>query len=337
MTTTADPPHAVLMRLVSGYWVSQCVYIAALLGIADLLEAGPRLPADLARATGTHERSLYRLLRALASLGVFAEDAEGRFALTPLAEPLRSNHPHSIRSAAIVMGEEHYRAWGELLYSVRTGETAFDHVFGQPIFEYLASRPREATLFDEAMVAVHGPETAAMLEAYDLGGVGTLVDVGGGNGSLLIGALQRYPAMRGILFDRPDVVERARGNLEAAGVAGRCATVGGSFFESVPEGGDAYLLRHIIHDWDDARSLTILRNCRRAMGPGGRLLIVESVIAPGNAPSFAKLLDMNMLVLPGGLERTEAQYRNLLSEAGFRLERVVPTRTEVGVIEAWPQ
>jgi hypothetical protein len=325
------------MRLYTGYWVSQCLYVAALLGIADLLESGPRLPADLARATGTHERSLYRLLRALASLGVFAEDAEGRFGLTPLADPLRSDAPHSVRSAAIVMGEEHYRTWGELLYSVRTGERAFDRVFGQPVFEYLASRPREATLFDEAMVAVHGPETAAMLDAYDLHGVGTLVDVGGGNGSVLIGALQRYPSMRGILFDRPDVVERARGNLEAAGLAGRCVTVGGSFFESVPGGGDAYLLRHIIHDWDDARSQTILQNCRRAMGPGRQLLIVETVIPPGNGPSFAKLLDLTMLVSPGGMERTEAEYRNLLSQAGFRLERVVPTRTEVGVIEAWPQ
>jgi hypothetical protein len=325
------------MRLGTGYWVSQCVYVAALLGIADLLKDGPRSPAELAKATGTHERSLYRLLRALASVGIFAEDAEGRFSLTPLAEPLRSDLPDSMRSAAIFMGEELYRAWGELLYSVRTGKTAYDKVFGQPIFDYLSTHLREAKLFDEAMVSIHGPETAAMLDAYDFSGIGTLVDVGGGNGSLLIGVLQRYPSLRGILFDRSHVIERARASLEAAGLSGRCTTVPGSFFESVPAGGDAYLMRHIIHDWDDTQALTILRHCRNVMEPGRRLLIVENVVQPGNAPSFGKLLDLNMLVIPGGMERTEEEYRKLLAEAGFRLERIVPTRTEMSVIEARPQ
>jgi hypothetical protein len=234
---------------------------------------------------------------------------------------------------AVMMGEEHYRAWGEILYSLRTGRPAFEHLYGQPLFEYLAEHPEQARTFDAAMTGVHGPETRAMLDAYDFAGVGTLVDVGGGNGSTLCAVLLDYPAMRGILFDRPDVVERARADLQAAGLAGRCATVGGSFFASVPPGGDAYLLRHIIHDWDDEQALTILRNCRRAMKPGARLLVVESVIPPVNEPSFGKLLDLTMLIMPGGRERTEAEYRQLYSAAGFRLSRIVPTERDVSVLE----
>jgi hypothetical protein len=316
--------------------MAQAIHVAARLGVADLLTDGPRPPAELAEATGTHARSLYRLLRALASVGVFAEDDQGRFGLTPLAECLRSGVPGSQRSAAIMMGEEHYRCWGDLLHCIRTGQTAFEHLVGQPVFDYLAGHPRQARLFDEAMVGIHGAETRAMLDACDFGTFGSLVDIGGGNGSLLIETLRRHPSLRGVLFDRPDVVERARAGLEAAGVAGRCTLVGGSFFESVPEGGDAYLLRHIIHDWDEERCLLILRNCRRALGPAARLLLVETVIPPGNEPSFGKLLDLNMLVVPGGMERTEREYRDLLAAAGFRLERVVPTRAEVSVIEGVP-
>src|SRR5262249_28867669 len=280
--------------------------------------------------------SLYRLLRALASIGIFAEDPDGRFRLTPLAECLRSDVPGTQRPAALLMGGEHYRSWGEFLYSVRTGRTAFDHAYGMPVFDYLAVHPEQAEVFDAAMTAIHGAETGAMLAAYDFSGVGTLVDVGGGNGSLLCAVLRQYPSMHGVLFDRGHVVERARPNLRAAGVEGRCRAVAGSFFESVPPGGDAYLLRHIIHDWDDEQSLRILRNCRRAVGGQARLLIVESVIPPGNEPSFSKWLDLNMLVVPGGLERTEAEYRDLLQQAGFRLVGVVPTAMEVSVIEGQP-
>jgi hypothetical protein len=329
-------PQAVMARLLTGYWIAQAIHVAAQLGLADLLKDGPKAVAHLAEATGAHARSLYRLLRALASEGVFAEDEQGRFALTPLAECLRSDVPNSQRSMAIMNGEEHYLAWGELLYSVQTGQNAFEKLYGQPVFQYLASHPRQARIFDEGMVGVHGAETKAMLDAYDFRGIGTLVDIGGGNGSLLAATLQRHPSLRGIVFDRPDVIERARANIKAAGLDNRCSMIGGNFFETVPPGGDAYLMRHIIHDWNDEQSRTILRSCRKVMPPSGKLLLVESVIPAGNEPCFAKLLDLTMLVIPGGMERTEAEYRELLASAGFRLQRVVPTSANVDVIESVP-
>jgi ubiquinone/menaquinone biosynthesis C-methylase UbiE len=322
--------------MLTGYWIAQSLHVAAQLGIADLLKGGPQTVAHLAEATGTHPRSLYRLLRALASESVFAEDEQGRFVLTPLGECLRSDVPNSQRSMAIMNGEEHYRCWGELLYSVQTGQTAFEKLFGQPIFQYLAAHPRQARIFDEGMVGVHGAETKAMLDAYDFRGVGTLVDVGGGNGSLLLTTLQRHPSLRGMLYDRPDVIERARANVKAAGVENRCTLTGGDFFETVPAGGDAYLMRHIIHDWNDEQCRTILRNCRKVVPPSGKLLLIESVIPLGNEPCFAKFLDLTMLVIPGGMERTEAEYRELLASAGFHLARIVPTASVVDVIECVP-
>jgi hypothetical protein len=325
-----------MTRMLTGYWISQALHVAAHLGVADLLKDGPRTIPDLARATGTHARSLYRLLRALASEGVFAEDAQGRFVLTPLAGCLRSDVPNSQRSMAIMNGEEHYRCWGELLYSVQTGQTAFEKLFGQPIFQHLAAHPRQARIFDEGMVGVHGAETKAMLDAYDFSKFGTLVDVGGGNGSLLSTTLQRNPSLRGVVYDRPDVIERAEANVKSAGLENRCTLTGGNFFESVPPGGDAYLMRHIIHDWNDEQCRTILRNCRMVIPPSGKLLLIESVIPPGNEPCFAKFLDLTMLVIPGGMERTESEYRELLASAGFRLERIVSTASVVHVIESAP-
>jgi hypothetical protein len=332
--SSGPPPQAVLHDLLTGFWRSQAVHAAAKLGLADLLKDGPRTADDLARATGTHGRTLYRLLRALASLGVFAENAAGAFELTPLADCLRSDAPLSQRSVAILIGEEFYRAWGELLYSVRTGNTAFEHLYGKPLFAHLADNPQSARLFDEAMSGVHGAETAAMLEVYDFRPIGTLVDVGGGNGSTLAGILARDPMLHGVLFDRPDVVERARANLHALGMEHRCLTVGGDFFQSVPVGGDAYLLRHVLHDWYDEQCLAILGNIRRAMLPRARVLIVESIIPPGNGRFAGKFMDLNMLVIPGGMERTEAEYRQLLAAAGFKLARVIPTRLETSIIEA---
>jgi hypothetical protein len=323
-------------QMLTGYCISQCLHVAARLGLADLVKDGPRAAADLAVATGTDAPSLYRLLRALPSVGVFAEDAAGRFGLTPLAEQLRSDVPGSQHAMALMNGEEHYRAWGELLYSVRTGKPAFDRLFGKPIFDYLPEQPEAARTFDAAMVGVHGAETGAMLDAYDFSTFGTLVDVGGGNGSLLTEVLRRHLALKGTLFDRADVVERARPRLASAGLADRCQAVAGNFFESVPPGGGAYLLRHIIHDWDDEKSLTILGNVRKAIPAAGKLLVVEGVVPSGNAPSLTKLLDLTMLVIPGGKERTEAEYRDLFARAEFRLARVVPTRSEVSVIEGVP-
>jgi hypothetical protein len=327
-----QPQHQ-MGRLIHGYWISQAVYVAAKLGLADLLWEGPRTADELAQQTATHPRSLYRLLRALTSVGVFAEDSKHLFGLTPLSDCLRSDVPGSQRAMAMMTGEEHYVAYGELLYSVQTGRTAFDKVFGESVFDFLSKHPEQAELFDRAMVSIHGRETGPMLEAYDFFGIGVLADVGGGNGSVLNAILQRYSTMRGILFDLPGVAERARANVAAAGLTGRCEVVGGNFFEAVPGGADAYLMRHIIHDWDDERATVILRNVHRAMGDGGRLLVVEGVIPAGNEPAFAKLLDLTMLVVPGGQERTAQEYEALYAAGGFRLTRIVPTQADVSVIE----
>jgi O-methyltransferase domain/Dimerisation domain len=329
------PPPLALRQLLIGNWHTQMIYAAAKLGLADLLRAGPRPVAELATATKTHTRTLYRLLRGLASLGVFVEQIDGRFANTPLSECLMTA-PGSQRALAVMIGEEHYRAWAELIDSVRTGGCAFEKVFGENIFAYLSKHPEQGAIFDEAMTGVHGVETSAMLDAYDFTSIGTLVDVGGGNGRTLAGVLQRYPTMKGILFDMPRIVERARSELAAAGVTDRCQVVGGDFFQSVPPGGDAYMMRHIIHDWDEDRCRTILRNCRAVMPSHGKLLVVEVVIPTGNDANWGKLLDLNMLVMPGGAERTEAEYRELFAATGFQLKRVVPTIADVSVVEGVP-
>jgi hypothetical protein len=330
------PPAQQLGQIITGYWQSQAVYVAAELGIADLLRGGPRPVDELADATQTDPDALFRLLRALASIGVFTETTPRSFGLTPMAEMLRSDAPQSMRSLARMAGGEQFQAWADLLYSVRTGKTAFDHRFGMPVFDFLAANPEQAQIFDGAMVGIHGRETAAVIAAYDFAPIKVLADIGGGNGSNLSAILQAKPAMRGILFDLPHVVERARTAIESAGVAARCQLAGGSFFEDVPAGADAYLMRHIIHDWDDDKSQTILRCIRRQIPAEGRLLIVESVIPPGNEPFSAKFLDLTMLAIPGGKERTREEYDALLSSTGFRLARIVPTTTEISVIESVP-
>lgn len=320
--------------MITGYWVSQAIYAAAKFGIADLLQDGARSVESLAEETGSNADALYRLLRALASVGVFAEGEPRHFSLTPLAEPLRSNDPHSQRALSMMSGDEQFRAWAEIEYSIRTGDIAFDKVFGKPIFDYLGEHPEKAKIFDAAMVGVHGRESNAVAAAYDFSGVQKVADIGGGNGSQLAGLLRHNPSLRGLLFDLPHVVERAAGQIEADGLADRCECVAGSFFESIPAGADVYMMRHIIHDWDEDKVLTILRNCHQAMSEDSRLLIVESVIPPGNEPFGGKLLDLVMLLIPGGKERTEDEYRDLLTSAGFELTRVVPTETEISVIEA---
>lgn len=325
-----------LGQMLTGYWISQAIYVAAKLGLADLVKDNPQSAEQLAAATQTQPAALYRLLRALASVTVFREDEQHRFALTPLADQLRSDAENSHRALAIMAGEEHFVSWSELLYSIRTGEPAFEKIYGEPVFDWLSKYPDQAAVFDQAMVDVHGGETPAMIEAYDFSGIRVLADVGGGNGSLLRGVLPHYPSLQGMLCDLPSVVERAAPRIEAAGLADRLRTAPTNFFEKVPTGGDAYLLRHIIHDWDDAESLKILRNVRRAVPSDGRLLLVESVIQPGNDPHPAKLLDLNMLVIPGGKERTEAEYRKLYGEAGFELVSITPTKGIVSVIEGRP-
>jgi SAM-dependent methyltransferase len=329
-------PQEHINQLICGYWSSQCVYVAAKLGIADLLANGPLSVDDLADRTAMDPPSLFRVLRALASLGVFAEEPDRRFRLTPAAEILQSDVPGSKRALAIMMGEEYFRAWGELLYSVRTGKPAFDRIFGQPLFEFLSQHSEQAAIFDKAMVGAHGRDTIAVLDAYDFSGFTRVADIGGGNGTTLCTVLSRHPHLHGTLFDLPGVIERASVSVAKAGLSDRIHLVAGDFFQTAPTGADAYTLRHIIHDWDDERAIRILQNVRRAMEPGGRLLIVETVIPPGNEPCFAKLLDLTMLVAPGGQERTEEEYGDLLGHAGFRLARIVPTATADSVIEGVP-
>ncbi|RJP74654.1 MAG: methyltransferase [Candidatus Abyssobacteria bacterium SURF_17] len=315
-----------------GAWMTQAIYVAAELGIADLLAAGPRTVEELAEDCHAHASSLYRVLRALASVGIFAEDAHGRFSLTPLAEQLRSDAPDPQRAFAIMLGAEFYKSWGKLLHGVKTGGEAFRTAFGVPFFQYMTEHPERHSIYDAAMESFAVGETEPMIDAYDFSPFKTVADVGGGNGLVLASILKRHPGMKGILFDLPAVADRARTIVSGFSLDGQCQIVGGDFFASVPTGVDAYVLRHIIHDWNDDDAVAILRNCREAMNPEGRVLVVEIVIPPGNEPCFGKWLDLMMLVV-GGRERTEEQYRRLFAEAGLKLSRIVPTAAEISVIE----
>ena len=331
------PPPEAMLRMIAGFWLSRALYLAARLGIADLLKDGPKNAAELAQATGMHAPSLYRMLRALASVGIFAEDAEGRFVLTPLAATLRSDVPGSLRAFALAeLDEDHHAAWGEFLRSVKTGAVAFDHLFGMDVWQYRARQPEKGHLFDEAMTSFSAVVDAAIVASYDFAALGKIVDVGGGDGSLIIAILQAHPALQGVLFELPQVTSGARERLASAGLTQRCEVVAGDFFAAVPGGGDAYLLKWIIHDWDDARSEILLKKCRRAMAKDGKLLLVEAIIALDNAPSFHKCMDLNMLVMTGGRERTAAEYQGLFAAAGFKLTRIIPTSSEMSVIEGVP-
>ena len=297
-----------LTRMVLSAALSRAICTIAELGIADQIEAGsPQSVESLARATGTHERSLYRILRFLASHGIFQETGNRQFDHTPLSHCLRTDAEGSFRAAA-QMFHRMFPAWDGLHHSALTGEPGFNKVFGQPIFEYIGTHPELAPIFDAGMTAIHGHETAAMLDAYDFSGIQVLADIGGGNGSLIGAVLQRYPEMNGILFDLGHVIGRARENLQASGLGERCTVIEGSFFESIPSGADAYLFRHIIHDWTDEQCVQILNHCRQVIPNNGRLLIVEAVVPSGNQPSLAKDFDMTMLTFPGGIERTEEEY-----------------------------
>jgi hypothetical protein len=329
-------PWQQLTQMITGSWVSRAIYVAAKLRIADHLKDGPREAEGLAAAAGVAPGPLYRLLRALAGVRVFAQEADGRFRLNPLAELLREGGTESLRAVAVLIGEEHERCWDDLLETVRTGEPAFDRLYGRPYFDHLGGHPEQARTFDAAMTSFSGRAMRALLDAYDLSDVATLADVGGGLGTNLAAALGRYPALRGLLFDRPQVVARARPLLQEAGLADRCRVEGGDFFEAVPGGADAYLLGHILHDWDDARAGLILDNLRRAMAAGAKLLLLEHVLPEGDGQAFGKLLDLHMMVLLGGLERTEAEYRRLFAAHGFRLTRVVPTAGDLSVVEGRP-
>jgi SAM-dependent methyltransferase len=326
-----------LYQLGVGHYVSRALHLAAKLGIADLLKDGPRPAGALAEATATHAPSLNRVLRLLASVGVFAEEEDGRFALTPLSELLRAGVPGSMRAAVMLFsGIGIQDSWRELEYCVRTGQPAFRRT--SPDGDAFSQMDAEqAAVFDEAMAAFTAQTAMAVAAAYDFSPFGTLMDVGGGNGALMIGVLQANSALRGVVFDLPRVIDGARPKIAAAGLASRCQAVGGDFFTEVPGGADAYMLKHVIHDWDDERAAAILRNCHRAMGPRGTLLLVEGVYPPRIDGSLASrgaaANDVNMLVCTGGRQRSAAEFQGLYEAAGFRLTRIVPTMAGVSVIE----
>ena len=318
--------------MASGAWVTQMIQVAAELGLADALAAGERDCDDLAASCGANGDALFRLLRGLASLGIFEETAPRRFALTPLAALLGSDHPQSLRQFARMLGEEHYLSWADLLHSVRTGENAFRHRHGCSVFEWYARNPERGAIFDGAMGDRSRLQSEALLAAFDCSGIGQLVDVGGGRGELLMTVLRANPGLRGVVFDQPHVLEPV---TVPADLDGRLELVGGDFFASAPAGADAYLLKHILHDWDDDACRTILRQIRAAMAPGGRVLILQQVIPPGNDPFPGKLADLNMLVMTeGGRERTSGEYALLLESAGLNLSRIHPTASAVSVVEA---
>ena len=301
--TVSVEPSVAILRMISGFRAARAIYIAAKLGIADLLKDEPKGSGELALATKTHASSLYRVMRALASAGIFAEDEKGRFMLTPIADTLRSDVPGSLRAWAIlVLGEEHYEAWGDLMHSVRTGEPAFEHVFGRGVFQYEAQHPEHAKIFDEAMANLTGVYNAAVLANYPFSTIDKLIDVGGGDGRLIVTILKANPQMTGVLFDLPHVAEKAK-RIADAGLVGRCEVVTGDALVSVPSGGDAYILSRVVNSFDNERAIVILQNCHRTIAHNGKVLLVERVLPDrvehSNEAQGSVMSDLNMLVMQG--------------------------------------
>ena len=330
----ALPPHIQLIQMGRAHIVSRAVYAAAKLGLADQLASGPKSAIELAGPMDVHAPSLHRLMRTLASLGILTERPEQRFALTGLGEALKTGALGSARSSVIFSGSPSLSGWDNVVYSVQTGKTGFEKAQGLAFFDYLAHHPEDASLFSEMMVGLNDQEPPAVAAAYDFAIFETIVDVGGATGNMLAAVLSRHAGPRGILFDRPHVVKDAPALLDAKGVSDRVTIQPGNFFESVPDGADAYILSHILHDWDEDQCLTILGHVRKAMKPAGRLLIVEMVLPSGDAPHPGKILDLTMLVQTGGQERTESEYASLLGKGGFRLTQVVPTNSAANIVEA---
>jgi O-methyltransferase domain len=331
-------PAAAMFQLIMGTCVSQAVCVFARLGVADVLADGPRPVAEIARRVGAHGSALYRVLRALGDVGVVAERDDRWFALTPLGAMLRSDVPGSLRGWATLYGMPFHRhAWTDLYETVRTGESAFGRVHGTQFFDYLAEHPEDAAVFGAAGTSRSTGEAVSIIGAYDFGRFGTIVDVGGGRGGLLAPILSANPHLRGVLFDVPTVVAGVEGELSRAGVIDRCRVVGGDFFDSVPGGGDAYLLGNVIHGLGDDQAVKILSTCRAAMADTACLLLAEVVLPEGCQSSPGKLVDVGMLVLTtGGRQRTEAEFRVLLDRAGFRLVRIVPSAGMISLVEAVP-
>ncbi len=330
------PLPSVMLNLTIGHWVARLTYVAATLRLADLLKDGPRTAAELATAVGVQAPALYRVLRALASVGVFAETKSGRFKLTPLAATLQTGVPASLRGWALMINEKYtWDAWEELLYGVKTGEIPFLKAHGVPTFEYLEKHPEDLEVFGESMTSLSRTENPAIAAAYKFSALRTLVDVGGGHGSLLATILKANSKLKGVLFDQPSVIARAQKDqhVTTKGIAERCTLESGSFFEAVPAGGDAYIMKYILHDWNDEQCVKILANCRAAMHEKGKVLVVDNVIPPGNDPGWGKLLDIQMLII-GGRERTKKEFAAMFAQAGLKMTRVVPTKCPLSIVEA---
>lgn len=331
------PPEVGLLELVSGFMATHAIYAAAKLGIADQLADGPLSADDIAAATHVDPDAAYRLLRACAALGVFAERPDGRFGLTPMADRLRSGTGGSIRPVILMLGHPDYqRSWAQLVHTVETGTPGAEAVLGSPLWDYLDEHPDFAAAFHDTMSRLTDLDWPAVRAAYDLTRFATIVDLGGGNGQLLALALGAAPTATGVLLERAGLIDGAEENLRRAGVLGRCRIEAGSLFETAPSDGDVYLMRRVIHDFDDERAVAILRTVRRQMPPHATLLLLECVVPPGNAPHFAKALDLDMMIFVGGRERTERQLAALLDRAGFRMIRVIPTVSTISVVEAVP-
>ena len=330
-----ESPGDVLFRMVFGLRNSQAVYVVAKLGVADLLINRPLTSDDLAPKLGVHSGSLFRVLRALAAQGVFTQDSSDKFGLTPISQLLRTDNPHTLRYAAIYSGEEYYRAAGELLHTVRTGETAFDHIYGKGHFEYMGENPDAAKTFNLYM-ATSQARFGNPFQYYKFKKGSLIVDVGGGQGHLIAEIIRTDPSLRGVLYDLPQGVADAAVYLKDQGVEQHCQIITGSFFDSIPPGGDVYLLSRILHDWPNAKASEILKNCRKSIRDDGILLVREHVIPEGDAPSVGKQLDLTMLIMLGGAERTEKEWRELLQESGFTLTRIVKTGQSFDLIEAKP-
>ncbi len=320
-----------------GYMISRAIYVAAQLGVADILKDQPMDTRDIAEAVGANPDALYRLLRALASVGVFTEVKERHFALTPLAACLRTDVPGSLNAYISLYGSDLLRRPADnLLYSVRTGLPAFEQVFGMPEFAYLDRHPEVSSMFDSGMASISSLDISDVLAVYDFSGITTIADIGGGNGTFLTAVLRANPKMKGVLFDRPLVITNARSRIDAAGLAGRCDLISGDFFDTLPGGADAYVLKSIIHDFDDPQSVAILRNCRRAMPEKGKLLLIEPALLPGDQPTLSKFVDLMMLLIVGGRERTQEEFRTLFEAGGFKLTRIMPTESRVSIVEGVP-
>lgn len=330
------PPGAQIMQLATGAFVAQAVYCAAELKIADHLASGSKTAAELAASTQTDERSLYRLLRSLSSVGVFTETADKTFENTPVSETLLSDSPTSQRDMVLMINDpEHGRVISDMLYSVRTGKPAWEHVHGVPVFDYMFGVNKAfGELFNRSMTSFSHASIAGVLEVYDFSGIGTLADIAGGHGHLLGGIMQKYPSMKGVLFEIAPVLEGAPKMLDSYGVTNRVQLVEGDFTADIPVVADAYMMKHIIHDWYDDKCEKILGCIRRSMPDHAKVLIIDAVIPPGNDPHPGKILDLEMLISPGGVERTEAEFDTLLANSGFKMTRIIPTPSPVSIVEA---